>query len=415
MAKNSRLARRRTINKRVALLQKGYKWSYVNRMYPLTKRRRYTFYRQPTIRPGSVATTKFVNNWTGEIAIGKPAGSIYCPHAILFNPFIGNFITDTSHMINLSTKIPGLITRNTDLAILPTTSAEFVDNYYMNPYANQNFRKMLTMYQEVRVDWIMVQLTPISDVTNTLAHPVQISHFLDRKYTGKGGGPIDRYTNLMYMDKSAFEQDFAAQGKKWAPFDTENRTRNYKIFLQATGIDEKGFISTETSRYIQNFNVTEDTPTHYTEFMGFYNSSLSPYVYNPNMIHQRNAFVPTIAFMIRLPTAKDSGVNVRFRYNFKIGYTFRNPGNNNDGTDYDWKTYNWLNTATNHFLEEWDLYPPYTSSMHDKNPTAQHENYPIYDPLLGQRGDTTYVQAAAAAATPLTRQDTTLIPETPPQ
>jgi hypothetical protein len=419
MAKNSSLARARTKRKRVALLQKGYKWSYVNKRYPLPAKRRYTLYRSPAIRPGTVATTKFINTWQGEVSIKKPAGTLYCPHALLFNPFIGNFVTQESNQIYLSTQIPGLITRNTDLPILPGKDADFVDNYFMNPFANQNFRKMLTMYQEVRVDWVMIQLTPVSSTTNVLTHPIQISHFVDRKYTGKGGGPIDRYTNLMFMDKSAFEQDFAAQGKKWATFDTENRNRNYKLYLQATGIGEKGFIATDTSRYIQNFCSPENDPGQecmFTEFMGFWLDALSPYTYNSAKVQQRDTFTPTIAFMVKAPTAEASDINIRFRYNFKIGYTFRNPGNNNDGTTYDWRTYNWLNVATNHYLKEFFILPPYTSA-HDRNPQAQDQNFPIYNPLFGQRGDTMPTDAAPTAnadeTTQLTRQDTLLIPETP--
>ena len=121
--------------------------------------------------------------------------------------------------------------------------------------------------------------------------------------------------------------------------------------------------------------------------------------------------------MIKTPTAEGSGINIRFRYSFKIGYTFRNPGNNNDGTAYDWRTYNWLNVATNHYLEEYLIPgPPYTTA-HDRNPQAQDTNFPIYDPLIGQRGDIKPSDAAPTTdedeTTKLTRQDTLLIPETP--
>lgn len=410
--------RKKGYSRRDAKFLSGMTWNW---------RARSKLYRTPTLRPGTVAPIKFTNEWHGDTVSVIPAYGEYSKLGLAFNPFIGQFVTNTDYQTWLQ-RFPDAYGDETKFA--PPASIR-QSQYFINPYLNPTFRKFLTMYQEVKCDYVCITLTPISDSGNSMDLPVYISNFVDRKYSGIGGSAIDKYLNPADLDKDTFEDEFSRQGKKWMYFVNENRYYKYKVYQQATGLDEKNWLTTETlmTRY-NTAGIVEDT---LIMFMGFYNQSFSPYQYRDAIAGRQLGFAPTTVFMLKLAKKRNVETVIPLRWHIKVGYTFRNPGSWNDGTTYDWYTNAWLQ-APNAQLDAVSVGEE-EDDPHSHAPLVQTAPLPV-DPTpdrmvnkeirmkrLLQKDDPTMrkaqaaiaqakKEAAAAAADELDTE--VMIPETPP-
>jgi hypothetical protein len=266
-------------------------------------------------------------------------------YSIAFNPMIGNICSGAENQKLMKDEASGktVVVQDSDN---PSSNNIFTPSYFINLFYNENFRKMLCMYQEWKINYVMLKVTPVCrDTVASSFLPMSITSFVDRKYTGLYGSPVERYIHPAQSPQAVWElqQDIASQGKKWKTIQRE-AGGSYKVYLKASGTQEKTYWYTTEMQQV-NWGGLYSTLDYKLCVKQFYCDAISPCLQEATR-HNQQGFCPTILLVCARPLTNDSTSDCSLTYEVEVGCSFRNPGKWNDGKAGDQLVWNWLQAPT---------------------------------------------------------------------
>lgn len=227
------------------------------------------------------------------------------------------------------------------------TSQTFYPNHFINQWYSPLFRWYLANYQEWKINYIMLKLTPMQATSSSGSYyPFKMCHFVDRKYTGKNGSAVERYMKPGASPKATLSllEDCNKQGKKWKVFrSTDLASRSYKIYLKASGAQEKTtWYTTEATMTPWGAYDTNISPTRGYFCMQMWNDAISPNAMDA-LRHTQTGFCPEVVVVCMRDYAVDHAFTITFDWELEVGCSFRSPGKWVDGAAGDQWVWNWLN------------------------------------------------------------------------
>ena len=312
---------------------------------------------------GTKAEVSSSFKWAGTVHVQFPSsplsvsgqnwGQMLNSYSLAFNPMIGNIVIGPDNQRILKNENSSITVAITDQDDINSDNV-FTPAYFINIFYNENFRKMLCMYQEWKINYVMLRVTPVMGTTTSQSfYPVSITSFVDRKYTGLYGSPVERYIHPSQSPQAlwSLQQDIASQGKKWKTIqrDVSGSGGSYKVYLRASGTQEKTHWYTTECEQV-NWGALYSTLDYKLCVKQFYCDAISPCLSEATR-HDQQGFCPTILLVCSRPTIWNNTSDVYLTYEVEVGCSFRNPGKWNDGHPGDQKVWNWLQAPT-YQLEE---------------------------------------------------------------
>lgn len=309
---------------------------------------------------GTKAEVSSSFKWAGTVHVQFPSSPITSHgqtwsqtlnnYSVAFNPMIGNICSGMNSQKIMKDEDPGKTVVVQDEDNPGTSNYSFTPSYFINIFYNENFRKMLCMYQEWKINYVMLKVQPVttSGEANHNFVPFSITSFVDRKYTGLYGSPIERYIHPSQSPAAVWDlqQDIASQGKKWKTIqqDLSGSGGGYKVYLKASGTQEKTYWYTTEMAQV-NWGGLYSTLDKKLCVKQFYCDAISPCEKEATR-HEQQGFCPTILLVCARPSSENRTNNVAMAYEVEVGCSFRNPGKWNDGKAGDQLVWNWLQAPT---------------------------------------------------------------------
>lgn len=337
---------------------------------------------------GTKAEVSSSFKWAGTTTVQFPSSPITVSgqtwsqtlnnYSIAFNPMIGNICSGVDNQRTMKNEISGktVVVQDQD-----NTSSNnlFTPSYFINIFYNENFRKMLCMYQEWKINYVMLKVQPVTTSANNSNAwvPISITSFVDRKYTGLYGSPVERYIHPSQSPQAVWslQQDIASQGKKWKTIqqNVSGSGGGYKVYLKASGTQEKTYWYTTEIAQV-NWGGLYSTLDYKLCVKQFYCDAISPCQQEAGR-HDQQGFCPTILLVCARPSAESQTNNVALTYEVEVGCSFRNPGKWNDGHPGDQIVWNWMQAPTYQINE---VVVGYAAT----DPHTQEPTIPSADPWL---------------------------------
>ena len=308
---------------------------------------------------GTKAEVSSSFKWAGTVHVQFPSAPIQSHgqtwsqtlnnYSIAFNPMIGNICSGAQSQKIMKNENDGtfqVVVQDQDNT---SSNNSFTPSYFINMFYNENFRKMLCMYQEWKINYVMLKVTPVMGArVDPEFFPISITSFVDRKYTGLYGSPVERYIHPSQSPQAVWslQQDIASQGKKWKTIqqNVSGSGGSYKVYLKASGTQEKTYWYTTEMQQV-NWAGLYSTLDHKLCVKQFYCDAISPCQMEA-LRHGQQGFCPTILLVCARPTTWDNTSDCYLTYEVEVGCSFRNPGKWNDGHPGDQIVWNWLQAPT---------------------------------------------------------------------